>query len=80
MEIGPHIVNIKALRSKKGLFLASSQGVETGYDKAWIRDNFYISLGLEAAGEWDLVEDMWRAIIDIFKAHEDKILFWLRKE
>lgn len=73
MSITRHVENIKDLRSQRGLFLASSQGVETGYDKAWLRDNFYISLGLEAAGEWELVEDLWRAIIEIFKKHEDKI-------
>lgn len=73
MDITPHLKSIKKLRSDGGLFLASSQGVETGYDKAWLRDNFYISLGLEAAGEWELVEDMWRAIIAIFRKHEEKI-------
>lgn len=73
MDITQHVDNIKRLRSEGGLFLASSQGVETGYDKAWLRDNFYISLGLEAASEWQLVEDMWRAIITIFRKHEDKI-------
>lgn len=73
MDISTHVEHIKKLRSGKGLFLASSQGVETGYDKAWLRDNFYISLGLEAAGEWGLVEDMWRAILGIFNKHRDKI-------
>ncbi|MEX2515115.1 MAG: glycoside hydrolase family 15 protein [Candidatus Paceibacterota bacterium] len=73
MDINQHVENIKKLRSNGGLFLASSQGVETGYDKAWLRDNFYISLGLEAAGEWELVEAMWRAILEIFNKHRDKI-------
>jgi len=73
MDLQERIDNIKSLRTERGLFLASSQGVETGYDKAWLRDNFYISLGLEAAGEWDLVEDLWAAIIGIFRKHEDKI-------
>lgn len=72
-ELQQHVENIKKLRSPRGLFLASSEGVETGYDKAWLRDNFYISLGLEEAGEWELVEDLWRAIIDIFIKHQDKI-------
>lgn len=72
-SVESHIENIKDLRSERGLFLASSQGVETGYDKAWLRDNFYISLGLEAAGEWGLVHDLWTAIIGIFRKHEDKI-------
>lgn len=73
MNIEDRIENIKSLHTDSGLFLASSQGVETGYDKAWLRDNFYISLGLEAAGEWGLVEDLWQAIIGIFCEHEDKI-------
>jgi len=73
MNIDDRIDNIKSLRTDSGLFLASSEGVETGYDKAWLRDNFYISLGLEAAAEWELVDDLWRAIVGIFCAHEDKI-------
>ncbi len=73
MNIEDRIENIKSLHTDRGLFLASSQGVETGYDKAWLRDNFYISLGLEAAGEWELVQDLWQAIIGIFRKHEDKI-------
>lgn len=72
-ELQQHTDNIKRLRADSGLILASSQGVETGYDKAWLRDNFYISLGLEEMGEWEMVHDMWRSILDIFRKHKDKI-------
>lgn len=72
-DIQSHVDNIRDLKTDRGLFLASSQGVETGYDKAWLRDNFYISLAFEETGDWETVRELWRAIVDIFKKHKDKI-------
>lgn len=72
-DIKDHIRHLNDLRSERGLFLASSQGVETGYDKAWLRDNFYISLAFEEIGDWETVRALWRAVLDIFKKHRDKI-------
>ena len=34
-----HLNNLRKLVTPSGLFLASSKNVETGYDKAWLRDN-----------------------------------------
>ena len=70
-----HLNNIRSLKTPSGLFLASSQGVATGYDKAWLRDNFYIILAFEEANQWDEVHKAWRALLDIFIKHEDKINF-----
>ncbi len=68
-----HIKILKSLRVKSGLFLASKKGVETGYDKSWLRDNFYETLAFEVIGDWKTVERTYRAILKIFLKHEDKI-------
>jgi GH15 family glucan-1,4-alpha-glucosidase len=56
-----------------GLFLASPKEVTTGYDKAWLRDNFYECLAFEYLGDWKIVHDTYRSILNIFLKHEDKI-------
>lgn len=71
--IEEHVRIIKSLQADSGLFLAAAKGVDTGYDKAWLRDNFYTSLGLEAVEDWEAVRKMWRALLDLFLRHEDKI-------
>ena len=48
-----HVKSLEKLQSEGGLFLASPQGVGTGYDKAWLRDNFYECLAFEYVGRWD---------------------------
>ncbi len=53
--IARHLDNLRKLLTPTGLFLASSQNVETGYDKAWLRDNVYEALAFEYADEWDVV-------------------------
>ncbi|MEX0672718.1 MAG: glycoside hydrolase family 15 protein [Candidatus Paceibacterota bacterium] len=77
-EAQPHIENLHALRAPSGLFLASAQDVSTGYDKAWLRDNFYMSLAFERIGDWETVEQTWRGIVSIFTKHKDK-LSWATK-
>ncbi len=71
--IGQHLASLEKLHSPSGLFLASPQGVGTGYDKAWLRDNFYECLAFEYTGNWEVVQKTYRAILDIFLKHEDKI-------
>jgi len=72
-EIERHLDNVRALRVESGLFRASAQEVPTGYDKAWLRDNFYTSLGFEHVGDWNTVYWLWKAILGIFVKHHDKI-------
>ncbi|MEX0930368.1 MAG: glycoside hydrolase family 15 protein [Candidatus Paceibacterota bacterium] len=72
-EAQPHIDNLRALRSPSGLFLASAQNVSTGYDKAWLRDNFYMSLAFEQIGDQETVAETWRAMLNIFSKHKDKL-------
>ncbi len=68
-----HLRILKSLQSKSGLFLASKQDVPTGYDKSWLRDNFYETLAFEVIGDWKTIERTYRAILNIFLKHEDKV-------
>jgi len=68
-----HLDNIRALQSRSGLFMASRSDVSTGYNKAWLRDNFYTCLAFEEAGDWETVKKVWKALIAIFIKHKSKI-------
>lgn len=68
-----HLDNLLKLRTPSGLFLASSLSVQTGYDKAWLRDNVYEALAFEYAEEWDVVAKTYHTLLDIFDKHVDKI-------
>lgn len=72
-RIQNHLNNLRKLVTPTGLFLASSKNVETGYDKAWLRDNVYEALAFEYAGEWDVVAKTYHTLLDIFDKHIDKI-------
>lgn len=72
-DVALHLDNLRNLRAPSGLFLASSLAVETGYDKAWLRDNVYEALAFEYAGEWDVVAKTYHTLLDIFDKHIDKI-------
>jgi len=76
-EIENHLQLLRALQAPSGLFLASA-AVSTGYNKAWLRDNFYTALAFEAVADWVAVKKCWRAILDLLLKHEDKIT-WASK-
>lgn len=79
-EITRHVAILKRLQQPSGLFLAAAEeGVTTGYDKSWLRDNFYEVMAFEELGEWDTAHTTWHALLDIFLKHEDKIN-WAIKE
>jgi GH15 family glucan-1,4-alpha-glucosidase len=71
--ITQHLKILEALQYDSGLFVASQRGVSTGYDKAWLRDNFYECLAFEVVEDYDTVRKTYRAILDIFLKHEYKI-------
>ena len=71
-SIEHHIEVLNTLKAPTGLFLASTDET-TGYNKAWLRDNFYMALGYEAVGDWETVQKMYRAILDLFLKHKEKI-------
>jgi len=68
-----HLNVLKSLQYRSGLFAASKKSVDTGYDKSWLRDNFYECLGFEIINDWDTVLNTYEAILNIFLKHEDKI-------
>lgn len=68
-----HLRILKSLQYDSGLFSASKKEVSTGYDKSWLRDNFYETIAFEILGDWDTVEKTYRAILDVFLKHEEKI-------
>jgi phosphorylase kinase alpha/beta subunit len=71
--IKQHLHILKNLQYNSGLFAASTKNVNTGYDKSWLRDNFYECLAFEVIGDWDTVEKTYEAILKIFLKHEYKI-------
>ncbi len=71
--IEQHLGTLKELQYDSGLFAASKKGTGEGYDKAWLRDNFYECLAFEVMGDDETVLKTYRAILDIFKKHEYKI-------
>ena len=71
--IDKHLNVIRRLQAPSGLFLASAQEVSTGYNKAWLRDNFYTALAFESVGDWETVRRCYRALLDLLKKHEEKI-------
>jgi len=71
--IKQHVHILKNLQYHSGLFAASSKNVNTGYDKSWLRDNFYECLAFEVIGDWDTVEKTYEALLKIFLKHEYKI-------
>ncbi|MBI4148723.1 glycoside hydrolase family 15 [Candidatus Woesearchaeota archaeon] len=70
---------LKNLQYPSGLFAAASKTVKTGYNKAWLRDNIYASLGLEAVQDEDGLKRTYHALLDVLKKHEYKIE-WMVKQ
>lgn len=72
-EISHHLSNILELQTDSGLFTASSQGVVTGYDKAWLRDVFFIVYSFYETGDYATTKQAAKALLQIFAKHQDKI-------
>lgn len=68
-----HLEILKGLQYKSGLFAASSKKVSTGYDKSWLRDNFYECLAFEVLNDWEVVQKTYKALLKIFEKHREKI-------
>ncbi len=76
-EIKEHARILESLQLPTGLFLAAPSQV-TGYNKAWMRDNIYESLGLEVVNPSKAVLVIQK-LLDILRKHEYKI-DWAIKE
>ncbi len=72
-EISDHLKNILELQTASGLFTASTQGVVTGYDKAWLRDVYFIVLSFLETEDFDTTKKAAKALLTIFAKHQDKI-------
>lgn len=60
------------LQNPNGLLSASSAAT-TGYQRAWIRDNIYESLGFEAVKKNKNLIKIYHGLLDVFLKHEWKI-------
>lgn len=68
-----HLDQVRKLRAPTGLFTASASDVTTGYNKAWLRDIYFMTLGFKYRGEMDVVRDAAKALLQILAKHKDKI-------
>lgn len=68
-----HLDRVRALRAPTGLFTASASDVTTGYNKAWLRDIYFMTLGFKYTGEMDVVKDAAKALMQILAKHKEKI-------
>lgn len=71
--IDQHLNILRDLQYNSGLFAASSKNTSTGYNKSWLRDNFYECLAFVILEDWDTVEKTYDAILKIFLKYENKI-------
>lgn len=74
------VKKLKNLQYESGLFAASKKNVNTGYNKAWIRDNIYEALGLEHAKDFDAVKKTYNALFDVLLKHEYKIDYAIKQK
>ena len=71
--IKQHLEILKNLQYESGLFAAAKKDSSTGYNKSWLRDNFYECLAFEVIGDWDTVEKTYEALLKAFLKNETKI-------
>ena len=69
---------LKSLRTKNGLFSAAACS-DTGYNRAWIRDNIYEAIGLEHIDVNDALKTYW-ALLDVMLKHEKKITWAIHEK
>ena len=72
-EIAAHLDIIRSMQTPSGAFLAAPIDVPTGYDKSWLRDNYFITLGFLETGNYREVKDAAKALLTVFVKHKDKI-------
>lgn len=72
-EIVAHLEQVRRLQKPSGVFTASAHDVATGYDKAWLRDIYFMTLGFLETDEIEVVQKAARALLLLFVKHEAKI-------
>jgi GH15 family glucan-1,4-alpha-glucosidase len=68
-----HLNQVRKLQTPTGLFTASAHDVTTGYNKAWLRDVYFMTLGFKYTGEMEVVQTAAKALLKILSKHKDKI-------
>ena len=71
---------LRTMQYPTGLFAASRMTARTGYNLAWIRDNVYTAIGLEAAQKYNIARKTLRALLDVLLKHEYKIDWAVREK
>lgn len=71
--IDQHLKILRNLQYRSGLFAASKKESTTGYNKSWLRDNFYECLPFIILDDIEVTERTYRALLEIFLKHEYKI-------
>ena len=71
---------LRKMQYPTGLFAASRMTARTGYNLAWIRDNVYTAIGLEAAQKYNIARKTLRALLDVLLKHEYKIDWAVREK
>jgi GH15 family glucan-1,4-alpha-glucosidase len=72
-EMEAHLGEIRKLQKPSGVFTASAHDVGTGYDKAWLRDNYFTVLGFLETGDTETTHRTAKALLGLFVKHRDKI-------
>jgi phosphorylase kinase alpha/beta subunit len=73
VEIKRHLDVLRTLQKPTGVFTASAHDVQTGYDKAWLRDIYFMTLGFLETGDLSVVQKAAKAFLTLFVKHKDKI-------
>ncbi len=77
--VAQHLDILKSLQYESGLFAAAKKDSTTGYNKSWLRDNFYECLAFLVLRDFETCRRTYDAILRIFLKHEDKIDWALSK-
>lgn len=72
-EIAAHLDQLRALQKPSGAFTASVHDVSTGYDKAWLRDIYFIVLSFLEVEEYEPVKQAAKALLTVFVKNKEKI-------
>jgi len=72
-DIAKHLAVVRSLQKPSGVFTASAHTVATGYDKAWLRDIYFMTLGFLETGDLPVVQKAAKALLTLFVKHKDKI-------
>jgi len=77
---GLSLRKLRKMQYQTGVFGAARLDVDTGYNKAWIRDNVYMALGLENGKDIEAAKNAMWGLFDVLHRHEDKITWAIREK